>query len=94
MYHIVEQNPSLDPISLNEYCSSAKIELQKECDTPESIRDQAKRYLIPQMKSQLKSTSDYITQETGPRYIDMVQQLLSDTPGLQNFEIKPQEIMI
>ena len=94
MYHIVENNPDIDPARLKEYCTAADITLQPGCDTPDTIREQAKRYLIPQMKSQLNSTSNYITQETGPRYIDMVQQLLSDTPGLQNFEIKPQEIMI
>jgi hypothetical protein len=94
LYHIVENNPDIDPASLKEYCDAADITLQSGCDTPETIRTQAKRYLVPQIQSQLNSTSNYITQETGPRYVDMVQQLLSDTPGLQNFEIKPQEIMI
>jgi hypothetical protein len=91
---MVENNPSIDPTSLKKYCDAADITLQDGCDTPDAIRTQAKRYLVPQMESQLKSTNDYIAQETGPRYVDMVQQLLSDTPGLQNFEIKPQEIAI
>ena len=94
LYHMVENNPSIDPTSLKKYCDAADITLQDGCDTPDAIRTQAKRYLVPQMESQLKSTNDYIAQETGPRYVDMVQQLLSDTPGLQNFEIKPQEIAI